>query len=149
MPSASGLLAAVTSAVCNGTFGSLSKLPSVQRNRVPSPIFNLWVSLGIVVSSVPVLLFARQARMHIQVVRRKHAVVFQYPLKTARYYGICSSFAAPNSIITLLTPRLCCIPGIFYKLGPAEWCFVRDQHRQRLLCHQQNWSRCCNRDMVR
>ena len=54
MPSAGGFLAAIASAVCNGSFGSLSKLPSVQRNEVPSPIFNFWVSSGIILSSIPV-----------------------------------------------------------------------------------------------
>ncbi|KAK9800727.1 hypothetical protein WJX73_000776 [Symbiochloris irregularis] len=60
MPSLSGLVAAVTSAVANGSVGSLSKLPVVLNSGVPPPIFSFWVCMGIVVSTLPVLLFVGQ-----------------------------------------------------------------------------------------
>ena len=76
--SAVGLLEAVASAVANGSFGVFSKAKSVQANKVesdkpcklnwpqqlitsgtppqvPSPIFNFWVSVGIILSSLPLL----------------------------------------------------------------------------------------------
>ena len=49
-----GLFCAVLSAVCNGSFGSLSKL---EQCRVVHPyVFNLWVCQGIVVSSLVYLI---------------------------------------------------------------------------------------------
>mmetsp|Transcript_19135 Transcript_19135/g.53350 ORF Transcript_19135/g.53350 Transcript_19135/m.53350 type:complete len:171 (-) Transcript_19135:645-1157(-) len=49
-----GLLCAVLSAICNGSFGSLSKLDSCK--AVHPFVFNLWTCQGIVVSSAILLI---------------------------------------------------------------------------------------------
>ena len=56
-PAAVGFLLAFASAVCNGSFAAFQKLPQVQRSKPHPIIFNMYVSLGVVVSSLVVIPF--------------------------------------------------------------------------------------------
>jgi glucose uptake protein GlcU len=49
---AGGYLAAVGSALCNGSFGTISKLDRVQKAAIPFPVFAFWNTVGIVISSI-------------------------------------------------------------------------------------------------
>ena len=46
-----GLLWAILSLICNGSFSSLNKLPSVQASNISPEIFNLYFSFGVIFSS--------------------------------------------------------------------------------------------------
>jgi len=47
-----GYFAAVGSALCNGSFGTISKFDRVQKAAIPFPIFAFWNTVGIVISSI-------------------------------------------------------------------------------------------------
>lgn len=49
---AGGYFAAVGSALCNGSFGTISKLDRVQKTAIPFPVFAFWNTVGIVLSSI-------------------------------------------------------------------------------------------------
>eukprot|EP00884_Botryococcus_braunii_P004675 jgi/Botrbrau1/14208/Bobra.0291s0013.1 len=51
-----GVLLAVFSAICNGTYGVLAKVRSVIEAEVATPVFNFWVAVGVFVSTLPLLL---------------------------------------------------------------------------------------------
>jgi len=53
----SGYIAASLSALCNGSFAALSKLPAVRDSKVNPIIFNTYVSLGVFLSSFLVIPF--------------------------------------------------------------------------------------------
>lgn len=47
-----GILSALASAVANGSFGVFAKLKPVREAEVSSPLFNFWVSMGVVLESL-------------------------------------------------------------------------------------------------
>lgn len=49
---AGGYVAAVGSALCNGSFGTISKFDRVQKAEIPFPVFAFWNTVGIVISSI-------------------------------------------------------------------------------------------------
>eukprot|EP01084_Bolivina_argentea_P221195 374697_1 len=51
-----GVLFAIVSLLCNGSFSSLNKLPSVVKSKVHPSIFNLYFILGTVLSCIAVYL---------------------------------------------------------------------------------------------
>ena len=49
-----GLIFAIVSMICNGSFSSLNKLPKVQASNVNPQVFNLYFITGVIISSISV-----------------------------------------------------------------------------------------------
>merc|ERR1711865_1306374 len=47
----SGLIAAIISALCNGSFAAVAKLDAVEKSDINPIVFNTYVSMGVFVSS--------------------------------------------------------------------------------------------------
>ena len=54
MDTSLGLLLAIISMICNGSFSSLNKLPKVQASNVNPQVFNLYFIFGVIISSISV-----------------------------------------------------------------------------------------------
>ena len=49
-----GLLFAIISMICNGSFSSFNKLPKVQASNINPQVFNLYFIFGVIISSISV-----------------------------------------------------------------------------------------------